>query len=452
MIGKFIKRRAVAAAAKASAQEQALAAAIKIGETADRQLTLATERQQLADRRLSDAIDAANQAKESEHQADQEARKAHREIKSARRAAASARRTADRWVSPAPFVVLATAGVVALGLVLVAVYAIATTNAANTAEAARLEKAAAELQLQLAADAAIEHELRIDAICERAQSESRAVDDESEKLSQGSEQLLAACQTERSPVRLGRIETALALIESERKNKQAEEERQAQEAADREANLSCGEADAMRQSWEYLRTTHFGFEVPKAEREMVDRVLGRCRAESEAKATADVELARVEFYERVAADRRAREAEEARARALQEAKAYVPRTARPAPTSQPSPARPTAVAPARAPTTRAPTPSGDIEDCFSAWDGNLDPLEDLVRPMLQDEGSMETHETRFSGQPGPDGWHQVRMTFSAENAFGGRVKSIAVGRVRLPTNVEPNSLNCSVALDGIVDA
>ncbi|MXX67251.1 MAG: hypothetical protein F4Z40_09795 [Chloroflexi bacterium] len=93
----------------------------------------------------------------------------------------------------------------------------------------------------------------------------------------------------------------------------------------------------------------------------------------------------------------------------------------------------------------------DIEDCFSLWDGNLDALEGLVRPLLNDEGSMETHETLFSRVPDSDGWHAVRMTFSAENAFGGRVKYIANGRVRPPDDVEPNSLNCPVMLDGIVD-
>ena len=439
MIGKFIKRRAEAASAKASELEQALAVAIEVVESADERLTLESERQQRADQQLAGAIEAANQAKESNRQAEQEARKARRETNSARRKAESARRIAKRWASPVPFVVLGAAGVVSLGLILVAVYAIATTNAAYDAEAARLEKAATELQLQLAADSAIEREREIDATCERAQSESRVTTDQSEQLTQASEQLIAACQIEQSQDRIGRVNAALAQIEVERQIKRAEGQRQAQAAADREANLSCGEADAMRQAWEYWRATQIGFVEPEADKEMVDRVLERCRAESEVKAIAEAELARIEFYERVAADRRAREAEEARAQALHEAKAYDPTTARPVPTS-------------RTPIPRTATPSGAIEDCFSAWDGNLNPLEDLVRPLLQDEASMETHETRFSGQPGPDGWHQVRMTFSARNAFGGRVKHFATGRVRLPNNTQPNSLNCPVALDDIVDA
>ena len=54
---------------------------------------------------------------------------------------------------------------------------------------------------------------------------------------------------------------------------------------------------------------------------------------------------------------------------------------------------------------------------------------------------METHETRFGTHPDVEGWHLIRMTFSAKNAFGGRVKHIAIGRVRLPDTGEPNAFN-----------
>ena len=78
-----------------------------------------------------------------------------------------------------------------------------------------------------------------------------------------------------------------------------------------------------------------------------------------------------------------------------------------------------------------PNYSGDIEDCFSILDGNLDALEDLVRPLLNDESSMRTHSTRFITTPDEDDYHLVRMDYSAENAFGGRVKAIAYGKVRI---------------------
>lgn len=77
---------------------------------------------------------------------------------------------------------------------------------------------------------------------------------------------------------------------------------------------------------------------------------------------------------------------------------------------------------------RTPQPA-NVEDCFNPLDGNLDALEDLVRPILNDPGSMRTHETRFSSAPDAQGYHSVRMDYSAENAFGGRIRAIAHGRV-----------------------
>ena len=91
------------------------------------------------------------------------------------------------------------------------------------------------------------------------------------------------------------------------------------------------------------------------------------------------------------------------------------RTPEPTPTRTPEP---------------TPTPRPNVEDCFSPWDGNLDALEDLVRPGLNDEGSMQTHETRFSRSPDADGYHLVQMEYSANNSFGARVKTVATGKVR----------------------
>lgn len=94
--------------------------------------------------------------------------------------------------------------------------------------------------------------------------------------------------------------------------------------------------------------------------------------------------------------------------------------------------------------TPAPEPEMDIEDCFSPWDGNLNALEDLVRPLLNDPGSMDTISTEFTVEPRPDGYHGVLMRFSAKNAFGGRIQNFAIGRVRLP--------DCHVILDEVVPA
>ena len=67
--------------------------------------------------------------------------------------------------------------------------------------------------------------------------------------------------------------------------------------------------------------------------------------------------------------------------------------------------------------------------CLSAWDGNHDGMEDLVRPLLNDPNSMEIHETKITPvQPGT-GQHTIIMTFGARNSFGGMVRQQAVGWV-----------------------
>ena len=63
--------------------------------------------------------------------------------------------------------------------------------------------------------------------------------------------------------------------------------------------------------------------------------------------------------------------------------------------------------------------------CLSAWDGNHDGFEDLVRPQLLDPDSMETFETRVA--PNEGGRHRIIMNFGARNAFGGMVRFIAFG-------------------------
>ena len=91
-----------------------------------------------------------------------------------------------------------------------------------------------------------------------------------------------------------------------------------------------------------------------------------------------------------------------------------------------------------------------IRDCFNR-DGTLDALEDLVRPLLNDRESMKTHETRISRSPKPDGFYQVRMTFSSKNAFGGRVTAIAHGEVAIAYGEVDPPQDCHVRLIEIIE-
>ena len=70
--------------------------------------------------------------------------------------------------------------------------------------------------------------------------------------------------------------------------------------------------------------------------------------------------------------------------------------------------------------------------CLSEWDGNHDGLEALIRERLNDPGSMETIKTRIAPADA-QGDHRIQLEFTAENAFGGRVRSIAYGWVSQAT-------------------
>ena len=63
--------------------------------------------------------------------------------------------------------------------------------------------------------------------------------------------------------------------------------------------------------------------------------------------------------------------------------------------------------------------------CLSAWDGNHNGLEALVRDNLNDPGSMETFETRI--WPVVEGRHRIMMEFGARNIYGGMVRLTATG-------------------------
>ena len=68
-----------------------------------------------------------------------------------------------------------------------------------------------------------------------------------------------------------------------------------------------------------------------------------------------------------------------------------------------------------------------MEDCLDPWDGNHNGFEDQIRPLLNDRGSMETHETRFGIEDYSLNRVVIRMDYSAKNAFGGRVSVEAIG-------------------------
>ena len=68
-----------------------------------------------------------------------------------------------------------------------------------------------------------------------------------------------------------------------------------------------------------------------------------------------------------------------------------------------------------------------MEDCLDPWDGNHNGFEDQIRPLLNDRGSMKTHETLFGIKDYSPGRVAIKMTYSAKNLFGGRVSVVAVG-------------------------
>ena len=83
------------------------------------------------------------------------------------------------------------------------------------------------------------------------------------------------------------------------------------------------------------------------------------------------------------------------------------------------------------PPTPKPTPTMTDEEkygwhCLSAWDGNHDGLEALIRNHLTDPG-METISTSTTPVNVNTEQHLIYMDFTAKNAFGGRVRHRASG-------------------------
>lgn len=110
------------------------------------------------------------------------------------------------------------------------------------------------------------------------------------------------------------------------------------------------------------------------------------------------------------------------------------------PAAEPEPATTTtttAPTTTRPPTTTTLAVKDVFEDCMDPWDGNYNALEDLIRPLLNDPGSMETFGTYyFTWDDLDDGLVTVRLDYGARNAFGGMVRASAWAEMRP---------NCSVA-------
>ncbi|WP_419933260.1 hypothetical protein [Candidatus Poriferisodalis sp.] len=75
-----------------------------------------------------------------------------------------------------------------------------------------------------------------------------------------------------------------------------------------------------------------------------------------------------------------------------------------------------------------------FEPCVSAWDGNHEGFEALIRGVLNDPGSMETHGTYYnSSDSTSDGTILIRLNYGARNAFGGMVRVDARGLMDVRT-------------------
>ena len=77
------------------------------------------------------------------------------------------------------------------------------------------------------------------------------------------------------------------------------------------------------------------------------------------------------------------------------------------------------------------------EECFSAWDGNHEGFERLVKAGLNDPNSMEVHGTYFGELDRlDDGILRIRMDYSAANTIGGVTRTNAWADMRLDCSIE----------------
>ena len=85
-----------------------------------------------------------------------------------------------------------------------------------------------------------------------------------------------------------------------------------------------------------------------------------------------------------------------------------------------------------------PLPSAKelAEECFSGWDGNHDEFERLVAAGLNDPSSIDVHGTYFSDLDAlADGEINIKMDYSAANAYGGMVRTTAWARMAVDCNI-----------------
>lgn len=86
------------------------------------------------------------------------------------------------------------------------------------------------------------------------------------------------------------------------------------------------------------------------------------------------------------------------------------------------------------PATRPSNAAEALEACVSAWDGNHEGFEALIRNVLNDPGSMETHGTYYNASDSiSDGEITIRLNYGARNAFGGMVRNDALGVMDVTT-------------------
>ena len=79
------------------------------------------------------------------------------------------------------------------------------------------------------------------------------------------------------------------------------------------------------------------------------------------------------------------------------------------------------------PPTAVKTLQEQVEGCLDLWDGHHNGFQDQIRPLLNDEESMQVHNTYYGTSESAPGKVAIRMVYSALNALGGRVKAEAEG-------------------------
>ena len=112
--------------------------------------------------------------------------------------------------------------------------------------------------------------------------------------------------------------------------------------------------------------------------------------------------------------------------AILEATGVIEPTEEATPSATTRPSATTTRRPAATTTARTLSAKEVFEDCVSAWDGNHDGLEALIRAQLNDPGSMETHGTYYNPSDSlTDGHITIRLDYGARNALGGMVRTNA---------------------------